>query len=303
MKKILIDFIPTPIGDLISAVPYFDKYREQNNIDLFISISNIDLSYLFVTTYPLLNFVTKIDTGKYDDKIIIDYNFSNKKTKSIQSNFAEELGFEDAPYIRPNIVLPMGERKIKSKYVSMGVHSTLQYKYWNHPSGKRVQPESPNWNELCGLIRKSGYTPVVLEKDEMFGVSPFRNGLPRKANKKVGQHLIETINYIYHSEFYIGLSSGMSWVAHALGKPVVMISNFTEDWNEFDLSIKDYKRITNKSVCHGCFNNHDDDFYLKSKNSNDWYSCPRHRDTNRQFECHTSITPEMVYNEIKDWLK
>ena len=57
MKKILIDFIPTPIGDLISAVPYFDKYREKNNCDLFISIANIDLSFLFVTTYPLLKIV------------------------------------------------------------------------------------------------------------------------------------------------------------------------------------------------------------------------------------------------------
>lgn len=302
MKKILIDFQQKPIGDLIATVPYFDKYREENDCDLYISIYNIELSFLFETTYPLLKFVTKMDDKEYDEKKIIDYDFSKRSTHSIQSIFAEELGFKETPYIRPKIVVSINERKIKSKYVSIGVHSTLQYKYWNHPRGKRVQTESPNWNELCGLLRKFGYTPVVLEKDELFGVSPFWNGLPKKANKKVGQDLIETINYIYHSEFYIGLSSGMSWVAHALGKPVVMISNFTEDWNEFDLSIKDYKRITNKNVCHGCFNSNTDELYLKSKNSNDWYSCPHHRDTNRQFECHTSITPEMVFNEIKEWI-
>ncbi len=34
----------------------------------------------------------------------------------------------------------------------------------------------------------------------------------------------------------------------------------------------------------------------------DWYWCPKHKNIDRQFECHTSITPEMVYNEIKDWL-
>ena len=33
-----------------------------------------------------------------------------------------------------------------------------------------------------------------------------------------------------------------------------MIANFTEDWNEFDLNLPDYKRITNKNVCHGCWN-------------------------------------------------
>ena len=35
----------------------------------------------------------------------------------------------------------------------------------------------------------------------------------------------------------------------------------------------------------------------------DWYWCPLHKDTERQFECHTSITPQMVYDEIKNWIK
>jgi hypothetical protein len=34
----------------------------------------------------------------------------------------------------------------------------------------------------------------------------------------------------------------------------------------------------------------------------DWYWCPKHKGTERQFECHTSITPEMVLTEIKDWM-
>jgi hypothetical protein len=34
----------------------------------------------------------------------------------------------------------------------------------------------------------------------------------------------------------------------------------------------------------------------------DWYWCPKHKDTERQFECHTSITPEMVFEEIKNWI-
>jgi len=303
MKKVLIDFIPAPIGDLIAAAPYVDKFREEKGYDVYVSIHNQELPDLFKESYPLLKFLKKTDEIGYEEKIVLDYNFEKKINKSMQSIFAEELGFIDPPYIRPKISVPITERKIKSKYISMGIHSTLQYKYWNHPLGKRVQPESPNWNELCGLIRKTGYTPVVLEKNETFGRPPFWNGLPKKSNKKVGQSLLETLNYIYHSEFYIGLSSGMAWAAHALGKPVVMISNFTEDWNEFDLSTEDYIRITNKSVCHGCYNNCTDSDYLKSKDGAEWYSCPRHRDTERQFECHTSITPEMVFDEIKDWIK
>ena len=35
----------------------------------------------------------------------------------------------------------------------------------------------------------------------------------------------------------------------------------------------------------------------------DWYWCPKHKDTPRQFECHTSITPNMVIEQINDWLE
>jgi len=182
----------------------------------------------------------------------------------------------------------------------VGIHSTSQLKYWNNPLGKQYQTISPYWSMLFKKIRKTGYLPVVIEKNEMFGVPPFRNGLPSACVKKIGGTLEESMNHIYHSEFFIGLSSGLSWIAHALGKPVVIISNFTEEWNEFDLSLKDYIRITNKSVCNGCWNKigieHDFD-------SSDWYWCPKHRDTPRQFECHTSITPDMVYDKIKHWLK
>ena len=91
----------------------------------------------------------------------------------------------------------------------------------------------------------------------------------------------------------------MAWLAHALGKKVAMISNFSEDWTEFDLSSEDYVRITNKSVCHGCWNKINVDYTF---NTSDWYWCPLHKDTDRQFECHTSITTNDVIDKIKHWI-
>jgi autotransporter strand-loop-strand O-heptosyltransferase len=149
------------------------------------------------------------------------------------------------------------------------------------------------------LLRKSGYTPVIVERDEMFGIPPLRNGMPSKSNNKIGLSLEDTINYIHHSDFFIGLSSGLSWLAHAMGKKVVMISNFSDENHEFDLSCNDYKRITNKSVCHNCWSQINKEFKF---DAGEWYWCPKHQDTPRQFECHTSITPEYVFEQIKDWL-
>jgi autotransporter strand-loop-strand O-heptosyltransferase len=97
------------------------------------------------------------------------------------------------------------------------------------------------------------------------------------------------MDVIHHSEFFIGLSSGLSWLAWALNKKVVMISNFTDDNHEFECI-----RITNKSVCHGCWNKPEYKF-----DKGDWNWCPVHKGTDRQFECHTSITAEQVIDQIK----
>lgn len=87
------------------------------------------------------------------------------------------------------------------------------------------------------------------------------------------------------SRFFIGLSSGLSWLAWAYGVPVVMISNFTKKQNEFECF-----RVGNPYVCNGCFNMFPN---IKSR-------CPIFLDTERENECHRSITPEMVINKINE---
>ena len=282
------------MGDTIASTPYVSEYQKKHNVNV---IFNINDPYIFLLNecYENIQFVGRNDVIEYDEKIDIDYVFN----KSIQGGYAEQLGFDNPPYMRPVVSIPELLRPIKNKYVALGVHSTCQIKYWNHPNGLISQGDSTNWNELSAILRKRGYTPVTVEKDELYGLSPFYNGVPSKSNKQIGKTLLDAVNIINHSEFYIGLSSGMSWVAHALGKKVVMISNFTEDWNEFDLSLDDYIRITNKSVCHGCWNKVNVEHTF---NKNDWYWCPLHKDTERQFECHKSITVNEVMKKIENWL-
>ena len=294
MKSVLIDLQSNSIGDTIAATPYVSEYQKKYGYKVFFKINEAFIP-LLKNEYQNIYFLDKNSNIEFDEPINLSYIFY----ESIQGGFAKQLGFENPLYIRPKVIIPELPRPIKNKYVSIGIHSTAQLKYWNHSLGVKSQILSPNWNELCGRLRKRGYTPVVVEKDESFGVSPHWNVVPSKANKKIGQSLIESMNIINHSEFYIGLSSGMSWVAHAMGKKVAMISNFTEDWNEFDLSLDDYIRITNKSVCHGCFNKINKEFTFESS---DWYWCPKHKNTERQFECHTSITVDDVMEKIEKWL-
>jgi autotransporter strand-loop-strand O-heptosyltransferase len=294
MKKVYIHLLSNSIGDTIASTPYVSEYQKKNEVEVYYNINDSLISVL-KDSYKNINFIGRSSLISFDDKIELDYIF----TKSVQGGYAEQLGFENPKYIRPVINFTPLERPIKNKYIALGVHSTCQVKYWNHSSGIKSQPESKNWNDLSGILRKKGYTPVTVEKDEMYGAPPFFNGIPSKSNKQIGRTLKESMNLIYHSDFYIGLSSGMSWIAHALGKKVAMISNFTEDWNEFDLSLDDYIRIENKSVCNGCWNKINIEH---SFDKNDWYWCPRHKNTDRQFECHKSITVDDVMEKINKWI-
>jgi autotransporter strand-loop-strand O-heptosyltransferase len=298
MKKCLIELSDASagLGDILVLMPYLEKFRVSYNFEIFFMSKNISLSTLFTKSFPNINFIPSDSEIECDKRITLVHS---DHSLPLQQIFANQLGFKDAPYIRPTVDLSKSERQIKNKYVCISTHSTAQLKFWNHPNGTYDHQFSSNWNNLCGLLRKSGYTPVCVDYYQDFGTSPFYNFVPVKSVKKLGLGLEEVLKLLEHCEFFIGLSSGLTWLAHAAGKPVCMISNFTEDWHEIDLSVSDYIRITNKSVCHGCWNLVGKELQF---DYTDWYWCPKHKGTDRQFECHKSITPEMVLEKLKLWI-
>jgi autotransporter strand-loop-strand O-heptosyltransferase len=101
--------------------------------------------------------------------------------------------------------------------------------------------------------------------------------------------LQNVIDDLQKCEFFIGLGSGLSWLAWSVGIPVVLISGFSEEWAETKLNTH---RIINKNVCHGCFNRHRLD-------PGDWNWCPEHKGTDRMFECTKTISADEVITKIK----
>lgn len=298
MKKCLVELSDASagLGDILVIIPYLEKFRISYNFELYFMLKNLSLSNFFTKSFPNIHFIhsgTEIDCEKHIKLVHTDHSLP------LQQLFAKQLGFFHAPYIRPTLDLPNSERQIKNKYVCISTHSTAQLKFWNHPNGIKDHQFSSNWNKLCEMLRKVGYTPICVDYHIDFGKPPYYNYVPSKSVRKLGLGLEDVLKLIEHCEFFIGLSSGLTWLAHAAGKPVCMISNFTEDWHEIDLSLSDYIRVTDKSVCHGCWNMVGKEYKF---DYNDWYWCPRHKDTDRQFECHKSITPEMVFEKIKIWI-
>jgi len=275
VRKLLVKIVTKALGDSIGAMPAISEFQKREGCEVFVETQ---WSHLFRNSYSNLRF-DNIENEIYDGIFPVNYHFD----QPLQLGFARDLGYVNWEYIRPKIDFTEKERPISSKYVAIGVQTTSQCKYWNYPDG---------WNILCKMLRKRGLTPVCVDQHESFGIVEKMNEVPKNSVRKLNNSIEVTMNYIHHAEFFIGVSSGLSWIAHAIGKKVVMISGTTLPWNEFS---EDCVRIINRSVCHGCF--HEINKY--KFDAGDWMWCPEHRGSSRQFECTTSITPEKVMEKME----
>jgi autotransporter strand-loop-strand O-heptosyltransferase len=159
------------------------------------------------------------------------------------------------------------------EYITIATNSTSGCKFWTREA----------WQEVINYLHSQGYLVINTSKES----NPFDN-----CQGLLDTSMEYTIDSIANSKFFIGLSSGLSWLAWGLNKEVIMISNFTDADHEFKCH-----RVTNNRVCHGCWN---DPQYKFDKGDWDW--CPVHKGTDRQFECQKSVTPEMVIEQIKKLL-
>jgi len=176
--------------------------------------------------------------------------------------------------------IPTKSRAIQEPYVCIGVQASGTWKGWHHPRG---------WDEVVAYLKDAGYRVLCIDWDRENVYEGISSKIPAEAEDFTGDiPLIERINLLAYADFFVGLSSGLSWLAHAAGCPVVMISGFTLPWFEFDTPY----RVQNFTKCHGCFND------VRAE----WVHvqhCPYHRGTDRAFECSRSISPQQVIMTIE----
>ena len=279
-KKVFICFDSSSLGDTISWLPYCEEFRVKHNCEIVVSTFK---NFLFEKSYPNIKFVQPGSVVNnihgmfkigwfYDNNLEPEYPSSIPLQKAITNILG--LPFKE---IKSNVYFEPKSRPTQEKYVCIATNSTAGCKLWNYPNG---------WTILARYLIDCGYKIINISQDgdKVDGVQNLKD-----------DSMMNTMNTIYHSEFVIGLSSGLSWLSWGLGKHVVMISNFTEPDHEFTLNCT---RITNPEVCNGCWNNP-----MFKFDKGDWNWCPEHKGTERQFECHKSITPEMVINKMQHLIK
>ena len=272
-KRVMIGFESSSLGDTLAWMPYCDDFQKKHDCKLIVATFK---NFLFKDQYPNIEFVepnTIVPNlfAKYDLGWFYDLNKEPvlPSTIPLQATATNILGLDYAE-IKPklNFTPKMNVASTDKPYVCIAPDSTAGCKEWS----------LENWQGVVDFIINKGYDVINVSIDSKYKLK----------NVFIPSNLTldATMQIIHYSEFFIGLSSGLSWLAWSLNKHIIMIANFSEENHEFK---NDCTRIVNKSVCNGCWNNKNFKF-----DKGDWNWCPIWKGYDKQFECQKSITIEMV---------
>jgi autotransporter strand-loop-strand O-heptosyltransferase len=295
-RDVLILFPVETLGDPIGWFPYAVKFKQHHGCRLTCAMSD-KIIPLFRNAYPDIDFVNYADADRarfyasyviavyfvngaiYDHKDCVPLDF---RLVGLHRAAGYILGV-DPTERAPRIAIEDDTRPIAEPYVCIAVQSTLQAKFWNNPTG---------WHEVVAFLKAAGYRVVCIDQKSSHGHGLVWTHIPAGAEDMTGDHpLLERARLIKHADFFVGLTSGLSWLAWAVGTPVVLISGLTHSTNEFFTP----HRVINYNVCNSCWNDPTAAF-----ERHDFLSCPRHRDTARQFECTRLITADHVKATIRN---
>lgn len=273
-KRVFINIDSQSLGDTIAWIPYCEEFRKKHKCHVIVSTYK---NFLFEKSYPELEFVQPgITVSNIHGQYIIGWRYHPDKepvlcnTIPLQKAATNILGLEFKE-MRPKLAYTPVKFENAEKFVTIATNSTAGCKFWT----------KEGWQELINYLVGQGYKVYNVSKEK----NPFDNCIQIEDTS-----MDNTINMIANSKFFIGLSSGLSWLAWAINVPVVMISNFTEADHEFT----DCIRITDTSLCHGCWNNPNFKF---DKGDYDW--CPINKNTPKHFECHRGIKAEQVISSLQ----
>ena len=281
--KVCIKFDSSSLGDNLAWIPSVYRFAIENKKEKVYCFTYFN--DLFEDQYENIEFVNHVIESDYDIVINIgcyDVNATQKHKVNYRHINLQQVACDrlSVPFFeeRPKLKLPENPKNnFTKKYVCIATQSTGQCKYWNNKKG---------WEKLVNYLNDMGYEVVCIDKHSSFGIDNSMNLIPENCIDKTGDiPLSERINDLLFCDFFIGLGSGLSWLAWSLNKPVVMISGFSNPVSEF----RNPYRVFNSNVCNSCWN----DEALKF-DKYDWMWCPRKKD----FECSKEITFEMVKEKV-----
>jgi len=293
-REVLIQFPVGTLGDTLAWFPYAARFAEVHGCRLTCAMSGLIIP-LLRDNYPAINFVTheELEQQGLAERFYATYSmglFFDDKENAWQPTDFRMVGLHrTAGYIlgvdpaeaAPRISCDDGGRPIPEPYVCIAVQSSSGCKMWNNPTG---------WREVVAHLKARGYRVICIDQKPVHGAGLLYTHIPHGAEDETGDRpLTERARWLQHADAFVGLSSGLAWLAWAAGAPSVVVSGFTHPTNEFTTPY----RVINWHTCNSCWN----DPAVRFKHD-DFMWCPRHQNTSRHFECTRLITGDHVIAQI-----
>ena len=213
-REVLVQLPVGTLGDTVGWFPYAVKFKERHGCNLTVAMAEW-LIPLFREAYADINFVTheQVKPERFYATYNIGLFFDDKDCVMQPCDFRLVGLHRTAGYILgvdpteqpPRIVLSDDSRPIAEPYVCIAAQSTTQSKYWNNPVG---------WQEIVAFLKERGYRVICIDQKMTHGTGLLWNHIPYGAENQTGDRpLQERARWLKHAEFFIGLSSGLSWRA------------------------------------------------------------------------------------------
>jgi autotransporter strand-loop-strand O-heptosyltransferase len=220
-KVVFIKMDAYALGDNLAWMPYVEEFQKKHDCQVICSTFWNDL---FIEEYPNIMFVkpnTRIDNvfaqyyiGTHDDTPPM-YSPSTYLTEPLQKVAADILGLE----YRSLTARVTHKRTAKDpKKICISQHASLDMKTWHG-----------DWQEVVNELTFAGYEVHLISKEP--------TNLFRVKNKTGDRPIQERIDDLESASYFIGVSSGLSWLAHSLGCHVFLISDFTPANHEFSSNV------------------------------------------------------------------
>ena len=294
-QDVLIQFPVGTLGDVLAWFPYAARFAERHPGARITCALSALIIPLLESAYPALTLVTHeqaeasrlaesayatYSLGLFFDDAACEQQPTDFRHVGLHRTAAYILGVE--PREEPaRLHIQDNARPIPGRYACIAVQSSSGCKYWNNPEG---------WRDVTAFLKAAGYRVICIDQKASHGHGLLWTHIPHGAEDETGDRpLTERARWLMHADLFVGLSSGLAWLAWSAGTPTVLISGFTHPTNEFTTPY----RVINWHACNSCWN----DPRLRFDHT-DFMWCPRHANTPRHFECSRLITADHVKQVI-----
>ena len=249
-KTVFIKVDAHALGDTIAWIPFVEEFRLKHKCNVICSTFHNEI---LVDAYPNILFAvpnTQIENiyaqyyiGASNDgnlkysPIITDENPLQKTACDILGLPYKEIKPDLTPVIKDYI--KFGINKREKKYVCISEFGSRDDKMWKEGID--------GWQTIVDYLNDSGFDVVVISKEK----TTLQNIIDLSGDEPLTHRMYE----LYYCEFFIGVSSGLSWLAWSLGKHVFMISDVTPSNHEF------YTECTRLNANYLAKVNYNEEFY------------------------------------------